>query len=164
LTNRRPKSRVPVISSTLRFPTPYYLTLRPNPLSASCLLLSSSLLRGLYRLSLTGRKSRRTAAGGVDTGMSRHRLGLGLQKNPILVDGDDGEGYTESEPRSAPYRILSEDRYDMPQHDNTVLKSDNRPSARSVQALLSGSSTCTLQHSGGDYPRERSVKEISISC
>jgi hypothetical protein len=44
----------------------------------------------------------------------------------------------------------------MSQYDNTVLESDRRPSARPVQALLSSSSTCTLQQSGGGYPRERS--------
>lgn len=80
VTNRRPKSRLPVISSTLKFPTPYYLTLWPNPLSISSSFPSSSLLRGPYRLPLTGRQSRRTVAGGMDTGVLRHRLGLGLQK------------------------------------------------------------------------------------
>lgn len=49
----------------------------------------------------------------------------------------------------------------MPQHDNTVLESDSRLSARPVQALLSGSSTCTLQQSGGGYPRERIPAALS---
>jgi hypothetical protein len=129
VTNRRPKSRLPVISSTLRFPTPYYLTHRPNPLSSSCLFLSSSLLRGPYRLPLTGRQSRRTAAGGTDTGILRHRLGLGLQKIQSSSTKMTKKG-TECEPQSAQYPILSDDRDDIPQHDNTVLESDSRPSVR----------------------------------
>jgi hypothetical protein len=49
----------------------------------------------------------------------------------------------------------------MPQNDNTVLESDRRSSARPVQALLSGSSMCILQQSGGGYPRERSPAALS---
>jgi hypothetical protein len=44
----------------------------------------------------------------------------------------------------------------MSQHDNAVLESDSRPCARPVQGLLSGSSPCTLQQSGGVYSHERS--------
>jgi hypothetical protein len=49
----------------------------------------------------------------------------------------------------------------MPQHDNTVLRSGSRPSARPVQALLSGSGTCTLQQSRGGYSHERSPAALS---
>lgn len=68
-----------MISSTLRFPTPYYLTLLLNPLSISCSFPSNSLLRSPQRLSPTGRQSRRTAAGEMDTGILRRRL-VSLQK------------------------------------------------------------------------------------
>jgi hypothetical protein len=50
----------------------------------------------------------------------------------------------------------------MPQHDNTVLESDSRPSVRPVQALLYGSSTCILQQSRDDYPRERSPAATGV--
>jgi hypothetical protein len=65
--------------------------------------------------------------------MLRH-FGVGSLENPILIDRDD-EGYAESKPESAQYRIVIEDRDDMLQHDNTVLESGSRPSARPVQAL-----------------------------
>jgi hypothetical protein len=86
---------------------------------------------------------------------------LGSSENPILTGQDDDEGYTESESQSAQYPILSDDRDDISQHDNTVLESDGRPSTRPVQALPCGSSTCTLQQSCGGYPRERSPAALS---
>jgi hypothetical protein len=54
-------------------------------------------------------------------GTDEHRnaatsFGLGFPENPILVDLDGEDGYTESEPGSAQHPILIEDRNDTPQH------------------------------------------------
>jgi hypothetical protein len=97
----------------------------------------------------------------MDTGMLRHRLGLGLQKIRSSSTKMTKKKYTESKPESAQYPTLIKGRDDMPQHDNTVLRSGSRPSARPVQALLSGSGTCTLQQSRGGYSHERSPAALS---
>jgi hypothetical protein len=131
-----------VISLTLRFPTSYYLTLLLNSLRISCSFPLRSLLRGpppptSDRPTIEEDGDRKDGHGNVATS-----FGLGSPGNPILIDRDD-EGYTKSKPGSAQYHVLIEDPDDMLPHDNTVPESDSRPSARPVQALLSGSSTCT---------------------
>jgi hypothetical protein len=73
----------------------------------------------------------------MDTGIFTTSFGLRSPENPILIDEDDKEeGYTESEPQSAQYPIISDDRDDMPQHDNTVLENDSRPSVRPCRSCF----------------------------
>jgi hypothetical protein len=69
------------------------------------------------RLTIEEDSSRRDGHGNFTT-----LFGLGSPENPILIDQDDEEeeGYTESGPQSAQYPILSDDRDDMPQHDNVL--------------------------------------------
>jgi hypothetical protein len=85
---------------------------------------------------------------------------LGSPENPILVDQDGEEGCTESEPGSAQYPILIEDRDDPPQHDDTALESDSKPGAGARPALLRDSTPPTRQQND-DYSRGGSRAALS---
>jgi hypothetical protein len=73
------ENTMPVFSITIPDPT-------QSSLDQLLIPYEAPLLRGPHRLPLAGRQPRRTAVGGMDTGMSRHHLCLGLpKKNPILI-------------------------------------------------------------------------------
>jgi hypothetical protein len=134
------------------------LTLRPNPLSISCSFPSSSLLHSLYHLPLTGRQSKRRAAGGIDTGILRHRLGLGLQSSSTKTTKKGTLNLNPSLRSTLSLAMIEMTCL------NTIMPCLRVIADRAsdpCRPLLCGSSTCTLQQSRGGYPRERSPAALS---
>jgi hypothetical protein len=83
---------------------------------------------------------------------------LGFPENPIVVDLDGENGYTESGPGSAQHPILIDET---PRHDNTMLKSDREPSDGTGPALLHGLTARTQQQNGHGSREKGSVAALS---
>lgn len=109
--------------------TPNSGAVKDDWISSLTLDFMSETMKYIVILNLTQPALDRPTIDEEGDGRDGHRnaamaFGLGSPENPILVDLDGDEGYTESEPGSEQHPILIEDRDDIPQHDGTALGSE----------------------------------------